>query len=129
MEDIKLNIENECPICFEDIEVAVACKNDHLFCNKCYHKMLRKFDDINCPLCRIKITPKSSKKAIVRSIIDEKKLSDNSKISNYKKLFYTGYAVMMRYDQNINQYEIKALRDIVYSLLENCEDYKFEILI
>ena len=97
MEDIDINIENECPICFDEMIIYIVCKNNHKFCNKCYHKMLKKYKSINCPLCRIKITPKSSNKALLRSILEEKELSNKSLYENYHKAFYTGYDMLLRY--------------------------------
>lgn len=127
MEDIDINIENECPICFDEMIIYIVCKNNHKFCNKCYHKMLKKYESINCPLCRIKITPKSSNKALLSSILEEKELSNKSLYENYHKAFYTGYNMLLRYNKKILLLHIKALRDIVYSLFEDCENNKNEL--
>lgn len=48
--DVK--IENECPICFNDIIVRYVniCNDDrHSICVNCYYNLLRK----TCPICRI----------------------------------------------------------------------------
>lgn len=128
--NISLNddLENECPICFDKMIIYVVCKNNHKLCNSCYHKMLKQHKCINCPLCRIVMTPKSSSKALLRSVLNEKELSNKSLYEKYHKAFYTGYNIMSKYNKKIKLLHIKALRDIVYSLFEDCEDNKNIIL-
>lgn len=113
------DIENECPICFEDIIYFVPCKNNHRICNACYTKLHKEcpWEKVSCPLCRIKISPKSSWKNTIKIILEEIEVSSKNK-QTFLNQFNTAYSIMECSNINFNIKVIRSLRDIIYNLIE-----------
>ena len=114
------DIENECPICFEDIVYFVPCKNNHRICNACYTKLHKEcpWEQVSCPLCRIKISPKSSWKNTIKIILEEIEVNPKNK-QTYLNQFHTAYSIMECTQVELNIKVIRSLRDIIYNLIEN----------
>ena len=113
------DIENECPICFEDIIYFVPCKNNHRICNACYTKLHKEcpWEKVSCPLCRIKISPKSSWKNTIKIILEEIEVSSKNK-QTFLNQFNTAYSIMECSNINFNIEVIRSLRDIIFNLIE-----------
>ena len=118
----KVRVKDNCPICYDPITSMCILKCGHTFCVSCTIYHFREND--SCPLCRVKICKKPSKRKVMPTHISNEIISELLDIQEDERMDLT----MVNYIEcRLNDFKRNS-RDSKLLALEFCNELKITMV-